>query len=365
MRGAMTRPKVTVLIDTYNHERFIEKAIVSVLEQDFPPSEMEILVVDDGSADRTPEIVRQFAPRVRLLRKANGGQASAFNAGIPEAQGEIIAFLDGDDWWKKNKLSAVISAFQNNPRVGVIGHGIIQIDPIAKEGTALSPEAPGYFDLRSTQGAQAFRNFMCFLGTSRVAIRKSVLMQLLPIPESLKIEADEFMSALGVALGGAILLPEPLTFYRLHDQNLFQFRANDTTRARNKMEALDFLAGELSHRLASLGVSREPIAIVVDPIRIQVARAKLVLEGGTSWEAYRVERAAFRHSYSRAAPGYRVYKEFVLTMSLLIPPRYFYRLRDWYAAKNLRRFRKILGEPQPMAPIVEQHMTGGDESYAR
>ena len=100
------QPAVTVLIDTYNHERFIEEAIVSVLEQDYPQSDTEVLIVDDGSTDRTPEIVRKFEPRVRLIRKANGGQASAFNAGIPQVRGEITAFLDGDDWWAPNKLSA-------------------------------------------------------------------------------------------------------------------------------------------------------------------------------------------------------------------------------------------------------------------
>jgi glycosyltransferase involved in cell wall biosynthesis len=86
-----------VLIDTYNHERFIEQTIVSVLEQDFPTADREIIVVDDGSADGTPEIVKKFEPRVRLLRKKNGGQASAFNAGIPQCKGEIVTFLDGGD----------------------------------------------------------------------------------------------------------------------------------------------------------------------------------------------------------------------------------------------------------------------------
>ncbi len=71
----MTRPYVTVLIDTYNHERFIEQVITSVLEQDFPAADREILVVDDGSTDRTPDLVRRFEPHVRLLRKPNGGQA--------------------------------------------------------------------------------------------------------------------------------------------------------------------------------------------------------------------------------------------------------------------------------------------------
>ena len=65
----MAKPFVSVLIDTYNHERFIEKAIVSVLEQDFPASDREIIVVDDGSSDQTAEIVRKFELRVRLLQK--------------------------------------------------------------------------------------------------------------------------------------------------------------------------------------------------------------------------------------------------------------------------------------------------------
>ena len=134
----MPAPLVTVLLDTYNHERFIEEAIVSVLEQDFPTSDMEILVVDDGSTDRTPEIVRKFEPRVRLLRKANGGQASAFNAGISEARGEIIAFLDGDDWWKRNKLTRVLQAMSADPAVGIVGHGIVMTYLDGREQSELS-----------------------------------------------------------------------------------------------------------------------------------------------------------------------------------------------------------------------------------
>jgi glycosyltransferase involved in cell wall biosynthesis len=80
----MSKPYVSVLIDTYNHERFIEQAITSVLEQDMSLANVEIIVVDDGSTDRTPEIVRRYEPRVRLIQKSNGGQASAFNLGISQ-----------------------------------------------------------------------------------------------------------------------------------------------------------------------------------------------------------------------------------------------------------------------------------------
>src|SRR3974377_2361890 len=87
----VAKPILSVLIHAYNQERYIEQAVISALEQDFPPSDCEILVVDDGSTDRTPDLVQKFVPRVRLLRKTNRGQASAFNAGIAEAHGEAVA----------------------------------------------------------------------------------------------------------------------------------------------------------------------------------------------------------------------------------------------------------------------------------
>src|ERR1700676_3283610 len=123
----MSKPHVSVLIDTYNHERFIAQAITSVLEQDMPMSDVEIVVVDDGSTDHTPEIARRFEPRVRVMRKANGGQASAFNLALPQTRGEIIAMLDGDDWWAKQKLRRALETLKEYPDVGIVGHGYKEV----------------------------------------------------------------------------------------------------------------------------------------------------------------------------------------------------------------------------------------------
>ena len=109
-------PTVTVLVNTCNHERFIAQALSSVLEQDFPAASMETIVVDDGSTDGTSEIAKSYAPHVRYIHKTNGGQVSAFHTGVAEARGQIIAFLDGDDWWAKNKISSVVAAFDSIPK---------------------------------------------------------------------------------------------------------------------------------------------------------------------------------------------------------------------------------------------------------
>jgi glycosyltransferase involved in cell wall biosynthesis len=350
---------ISVLVDTYNHERFIEEAIVSVLEQDFPPAEMEILVIDDGSTDRTAEIVRKFAPRVRYLRKENGGQASAFNFGVPKARGEIIAFLDGDDWWAQNKLRLVMAAFEKNPDAGTVGHGIIEFDSAADSSASLTPELTGYFDLASSEGAQIFRNFMAFLGTSRVSIRKRVLEKVLPVPDALIVEADEFISTMAVAHDGAVLLPEPLTYYRLHDDNLFQFRVGDPIRMRRKMDVLACLASELPAQLARIGITASAISIVVEPIRTSVSRMRLMLDGGMPWETYRVERDGFEMSYESVSLGYRIYKELSLLLALFLPPRLYYKFRASYAKRDLRRFRSWLGEPVPRAQVTEVLVNSG------
>jgi glycosyltransferase involved in cell wall biosynthesis len=80
--GKTAGPCVSVLIDTYNYGHFIEEAVESVLAQDFPEREREIVVVDDGSTDDTPERLKKFGHAITYLRKPNGGQASAFNLGF-------------------------------------------------------------------------------------------------------------------------------------------------------------------------------------------------------------------------------------------------------------------------------------------
>jgi glycosyltransferase involved in cell wall biosynthesis len=341
----MSSPRITVLIDTYNHERFIGYAIQSVFDQDFPAEQVEILVVDDGSADATPSIVRGLGPRVRLISKGNGGQASAFNVGIGEARGEIIAFLDGDDWWAPAKLSRVMQHFDSHAGVGVIGHGIEQVNTVRGGSFLTVPQREREISLRSPEGGAAFRHAMCFFGTSRLAIRREAALRALPIPETIVIEADEFLAIVATAHSRAALIREPLTFYRLHDANHYQMHQTDDAKLRRMMQSIAALAVELPGRLTAAGVSAENIAALIDPLANNARRLRLRLDGGAPWETVQAERAERRFSYSRAPWAYRVYAFLSLAAAMLLPPRLYYRLRDWYGASALRRLRGIVGEP--------------------
>jgi glycosyltransferase involved in cell wall biosynthesis len=208
---------VTVLIDTYNYGRFIEEAIESVLSQDFPADQVEILVIDDGSTDDTAERVKKYEPRVRYLYKSNGGQASAFNFGVAEARGEIVALLDADDFWLPVKLRRIAEEFANHPEAGMIYHRLFEFNSETNE----RKEA----DFRALSGFLPDRPNELFwyvpYPTSCLAFRKKVLQRLLPIPEALRVQADGYLGACIVFLAPIEAITECLAVYRVHGQNLY------------------------------------------------------------------------------------------------------------------------------------------------
>src|SRR5690348_11964260 len=94
----MTNPRLSVVIPAYNAATTIRAAVTSTLRQTRPV--LEVIVVDDGSADATADVVSAIGdPRVRLISRVNGGPSAARNAGIAAARGEFVAFLDSDDLW--------------------------------------------------------------------------------------------------------------------------------------------------------------------------------------------------------------------------------------------------------------------------
>lgn len=343
----MAKPFVSVLIDTYNHERFIEKAIVSVLEQDFPESDREIIVVDDGSTDRTAEIVRKFEPEVRLLRKTNGGQASAFNAGIPECCGEVVSFLDGDDWWVREKLSRVIPVLAENPEIGMVGHGTITVLPDGREQTEVLREGHRY-SLCSVEGALLFRSRKSFLGT-RSTIRTRILRKLLPVPETIRIEADEFVFTMAAALGEVEILPEALFFYRLHRGNFFSQHGFNESSVRRKQQSIAELAKNLARRLPESGASEEAIHAVVHAVQVEADQLRLSIDGGLPWETVTTELAMYRLLHSDAPWTHRGFKYATLLPAYVVSPRFYYAVRRWLAGNDwyMKTRQIVFPVPEP------------------
>lgn len=109
---------VSVIIPVFKAEDFVAKTIQSVLEQTY--SELEIIIIDDGSPDRSIDICRQFDdPRIKIIQQANRGLAGARNTGIRNATGDYIALIDADDLWVKEKIAKHVTHLEQDSKLGV------------------------------------------------------------------------------------------------------------------------------------------------------------------------------------------------------------------------------------------------------
>lgn len=333
------KPRVTVLIDTYNHERYIEQALVSAIEQDFPTDECEILVVDDGSTDWTPQIVGKFAPRVKLLRKKNGGQASAFNAAIPEARGELVAFLDGDDWFAPGKISACVGALEQNPSAAAVGHGHYLFREEAGTTEIQVPDRAKFLCASTPQSAIETFNAWRYLLLGALTVRMGVLRQLIPLPEALVFCADAPISMACMAKG-VQLIDQPLFYYRHHASNLHA-GAEGAKRLKRKLDMNAHAFEAALSLLLQMGTDAETANALVCPTLVSMNRQRLAEFGGSPLRTLRTEMRSFQYEHKDPRLSYLLFKFFVVGASaLLLPPRIFYKGRDWYARKDMGRVRE-------------------------
>lgn len=333
------RPLITALVDTYNHERYIEQALVSVLEQGLSAAELEIVVVDDGSTDQTPSIVQKFVPRVKHVQKKNGGQASAFNAGFAEARGEIVASLDGDDWWAEGKLWAVADALQRDPEVAAVGHGYYEFHEETKETRLRVPKRRSVINLADRQATRAAIPEWGFLLMGALTVRRGVLERIMPIPEEMVFMADTALQAAAMAMG-ALILEQPLFYYRYHAENLYAIGPKDDAKLRRKYEMSELVYGGVYRMLLELGVPEGSVSELLSGVWVEAKRSRLSSFGGSRMQALQTEMQAFRASFKKPNIGYRLFKYLVVgAATLLLPVRGFYKLRNWYAKKELGRYR--------------------------
>lgn len=159
---------VSVIIPTFNRAWTLNRAIDSVLAQDY--KHMEIIVVDDGSTDETPEVLAGYKDEIRILVQENKGVSAARNLGIKESRGHFIALLDSDDAWEKNKLSCQVDFFQSNP-----GAMICQTEEVwIRKGKRVNPKKK-----HKKPSGMIFEPSLklCLVSPSAVMIRKQLFDQ--------------------------------------------------------------------------------------------------------------------------------------------------------------------------------------------
>lgn len=214
-------PLFSVIICNYNYGCYLKEAIDSVLAQTW--KNIEIIVVDDGSTDESRAILRQYEGKIKTILQKNGGQASAFNAGVHAAKGDLIGFLDSDDVWYPNRVSQVIRKYQEAPW-GLICH---DLDLMDDESRPLQDTWSSFAGVQLKEGNAIFglaENIYAwvFSPTSGMTIPSRLAHKIFPLStESWKISADEPLAFQAASLEPFGAISEPLGAYRLHQSNLF------------------------------------------------------------------------------------------------------------------------------------------------
>lgn len=210
-------PLVSVVIPTYNHARYLRRALQSVIDQTY--TNWEAIVIDNHSNDSTDEVMACFDdPRITYLKIHNNGViAASRNAGIREAKGEWIAFLDSDDWWTADKLKACCESI--NDKVDFIYH---DLKIVSDQPRFLRPKIikawqvnpPVLIDLLVRGNA---------IATSSAVVRKKFLQQLNGMSENADIvAAEDYNTWLRISqlTNKFRYLSKKLGFYQLHNQGV-------------------------------------------------------------------------------------------------------------------------------------------------
>jgi glycosyltransferase involved in cell wall biosynthesis len=212
---AVRAPTLSVVIPAYNVESFIADAVNSALTQTL--TDLEVVVVDDGSTDRTAEIVTAMTdPRIRLVDKPNGGLSSARNAGIRAARGRYIGLLDGDDRWLEAKAARHVEAMERDPTIGVTFSQSAYIDEQGRRTGQL---------LTTRLAEPTLHDLIRYnhLGNgSTPVVRKDVFEAVGLFDEQLRAseDYDVWIRVLHRRAGRIVLIDEVLTEYRVRESSL-------------------------------------------------------------------------------------------------------------------------------------------------
>lgn len=230
-------PLVSVLMKSYNHDRFIAEAIESVLQQDF--KNLELIIVDDASTDASRQIIERYAqqdPRIRtIFHKQNLGITKVVNDGIDAARGEFIAQIDSDDVWAKDKLRKQLAVLEDNEDSIVWSEGELIDEKGRSLGKTFSQFVPGASKKKSGALFETLLAENVIFGSTLIYKRANLCG--LRYDQGL-LYLNDYKFLLELARKHEFQhIAEPLAKYRIHGKNTLEGSGPDATRRRRKARA--------------------------------------------------------------------------------------------------------------------------------
>lgn len=312
MHSPIGRAPVSIVIANYNYARFLEGSIESALNQDY--EDVEVVVVDDASTDDSRDIIKAYGSRIRpCLKPRNGGHAAAFNTGFAACSGQVVFFLDADDYLYPNAVSKVMEAWDADTTQAQFRLHIVDENRQIKD-IFPPPELP--FDDGNVVPKLLRSGRYQTTVTSGLAFDRSTLETILPIPEDeFRQGADGYLVTVAPFHGNVTSIERCLGAYRQHGANHSQFEGKLAERARWRMrhdfhrfEALSRQAAQAGLRLLGNVGLRDPghlegrlASLCVDSARHPVSSdSRLSLAAAGVAASLRMNASLRRRAFSAA-----------------------------------------------------------------
>lgn len=246
-------PLVSIIITNYNYGDYLAQAIDSALTQTYDHT--EVIVVDDGSQDQSRSLISDYRSRIKTVFKENGGQGSAFNAGFQLARGEIIIFLDADDFLSDAAASVIVKSFDGED-IAKAHWSLYVVDKYNCSSEKLTPSGSlpeGDLFKKVIEGGP---NAYLSPPTSGNAWHVNFLKKVMPMPlEPYTISADNYLCMLAPVYGKIKTIYNPLSYYRMHGNNNFRGKTLNESLLREKIVRFDASCQILYMHLAEKNVA--------------------------------------------------------------------------------------------------------------
>ncbi len=226
---------VSVIIPAYNRGRYIRQTVESVLNQTY--TDIELIVIDDGSTDDTRDILEGYGDRITLLEheaRQNRGQSASINLGLDRARGKYLAILDSDDYWEPDKIESQVGYLQRHPEVGLV-YG---------NGTAVSGNGEFLYDIytpghREESKPEKVLVDCYFSLPSNALMRKSLLKKAGYFDETLRAGQDHDMAIRIAEIARLAYIDRPLFHYRRHNESISKSNNGAVSRWNNGFVILE------------------------------------------------------------------------------------------------------------------------------
>ena len=224
-----TMPICSIIINNYNYERFLQTAIDSALAQTY--LNLEVLVVDDCSTDDSREVISGYGDRITpILHDTNGKQGAAFNSGFAKSKGDIVIFLDADDYLYPNAVEKIVEAWQ--PGTAKVHYRLSVVDSSGHSKEFSLPQGEQPLDTYFAREKILSEGACNSVPTSGNALSRQAMAQVFPIPTQFNTTSDDYLSVLIPLYGEVVAIEEALGAYRIHDSNQWALVELDGSRFR-------------------------------------------------------------------------------------------------------------------------------------